>query len=94
MNRHRFRIEPRNRARLRALHSCHGSAARESARDAASGDKGAAPKTPQEQCLARSAKTLDKCKAECAKDFDKQVRCTNHCEVASSKREAECKKPT
>jgi hypothetical protein len=31
---------------------------------------------------------------EYRKDLDKQTRCTNHCEVASSKREAECKKPT
>jgi hypothetical protein len=56
-------------------------------------DKGDAAKTPEEKCLAKSAKVLEQCRAECAKDFNLQVRCTNKCESNSAKRETECKKP-
>ena len=56
-------------------------------------DKGAAPKTPEEKCLARSTKVLEQCRVDCSKDFNLQVRCTNKCESASAKRDAECKAP-
>jgi hypothetical protein len=56
-------------------------------------DKGAVPMTPEAKCLEHSNKVLEQCRAECAKDFNLQVRCTNKCESNSAKRETECKKP-
>ncbi len=53
----------------------------------------ATPQTPEQKCMAHSAKVLEQCRKECAKDFNAEVRCTNKCESNSAKRETECKKP-
>jgi len=54
----------------------------------------AVPKTPQEKCMTHSATVFEACKAECAKDLDQQVRCSNRCSQKNDAREKECKKPS
>lgn len=63
------------------------------AEDKAAPQKGES-KTPQEKCLARSAKVLEACKAECAKDLNTQVRCDKNCSQKNDEREKVCKQPT
>jgi hypothetical protein len=63
------------------------------AEDKAAPQKGE-PKSPQERCLAQSAKTFEACKAECAKDLNLQVRCDAKCSQKNNDREKVCKQPT